>query len=228
MVKSINSSLVSGSNGALTKNSTNMAAWGGTLGTNYSSNIPSSSMVIAPGESITYQSYSSGTVAINTNTQLFQFAAMDSTSVAGTAKAVNVTLMSSTGQVPTFGYVGPILIPSKTNGVTIQIPYLQFRAHADAHDIDEPAGSLGMYFRINSITTTNGSVTMSDNGGGCGAITVNTTLFGPGDFICFTPDANGAALGTDVIHTILTLQPLNYSNNANPGLTARGLQIRMP
>jgi hypothetical protein len=184
-------------------------------------------MVIAPGESITYQSYSSGTVALDTDTQLFQFAAMDSTSVAGTAKAVNVTLKSGTGQNPTFGYVGPILIPSKTNGVTIQIPYQQFRAHADAHDIDEPA-TLGMKFVITSTITSKGNVTISVNGAACSSITAGTTQFGPNDFICFTPNADGAAMGTDAIHSILTLKPLNYGNNADPSLPAQDLQIRMP
>jgi len=227
VVTYINSSLVSGSNGALTKNSTNMAAWSGSLGTNYSSNIPSSSMVIAPGESITYQSYSSGTVALGTSTELFRFAAIDSTSVASTAKSMNVTLVSSTGQNPTFGYAGPILIGSKTDGVTIQIPYQQFRAHADAHDIDEPT-TLGMNFVITSTTTTNGTVQMNNNGGGCSAISNGVTQFGPGDFICFTPNATGAALAADAIHTILTLKPLNYGNNSDPGLTAKDLQIRMP
>jgi hypothetical protein len=222
----INPSFVSGSSGTLTKNSLNTTNWSGTLGTAYSSNIPTTAMVIAPGESITYTSFSSGTYATGSTNELFRIAAMDSYSVAATAKSVNVSLVSSTGLNPTFGYVAPIPVATKTNGVEIRVPYLQFRSYADAHDIDEPS-ILAMRFLITSVTTTNGSVTISKNGAACTAITANTTVLESVDSICFTPNATGAALATDAIHSILQLRTQNYFDNITTG-TAINFQIRMP
>jgi hypothetical protein len=221
----IGTDYVSATKGTLRKNGADVAVWTGTLGTSYSSNPPTSSMVIAPGESITFQS--ANNIGGSPTPPLFRFAAMDSTSVAAADREVKVNLVNGTGQNPTFGYVGPILIGSKTQGVTVQIPYDQYRLYADAHDIDEPA-TYGLKFKIMSTTTTNGTVQINKAGAACSAITNGTTLFEPGDFICFTPNATGEALAKDAIHSIMTARPLNYSDNADPALTAIGLQIRMP
>jgi hypothetical protein len=226
VITSISNTLVGATAGTLQKNAANVSAWGGTLGQAYSSNVPTSAMVIVPGESITFSSMSSSTVATGVNTELFRFAALDSYSSAATDKAINVTLVANTGENPNFGYVAPIPVGSKTNAVLNQIPYTQFRTYADANDIDEPS-SEKVKFVIKSVTTTNGSVQISKGGAACSAITTNTTEFVPGDFICYTPNSTGAALATDAIHTIMTVRAKNVPGNAEVGSTI-DVPVRMP
>lgn len=228
VITNINANLVSATNGTFTKNSTSLAAWAGTLGQSYNNYVPSSTMIIAPGETVTYQSFSSGGIALNTPTELFRFAAIDSTSVAATDKSIRVSLKSTnpSGKDPTFSYMGPVLLGSKTENVPVSIPYTQFRSHADAHDVNETPVDR-MKFLITSVTITNGSVTISKNGAACSAITTGATLFEPGDSICFTPNATGAALATNTIHTILAVQAKDVPDEQTVG-SAVNFQVRMP
>jgi hypothetical protein len=142
MVTYVNPTVVGTNIGSLVKNGgVALSTWGGSLGGARTSATVNNGNIIVPGESITFQSLSSAGTVIGTSYEAFRFAAVDSTTVASTAKSIYITPQNaSTDYNPNFTYVGPVPIGSKQTATVNEITYAQFLAETAGWSFTDPSG----------------------------------------------------------------------------------------
>jgi hypothetical protein len=239
MITYVNPSVVGTNIGTLVKNGgVSMFAWGGALGGARSSATVNNGNILVPGESITFQSISTSGLTVGTPYEAFRFAAVDSTTVASTAKSIYITPQNaSTDYNPNFSYVGPIPIGSKQTATVNEITYAQLRAYANAFDINETS-TQNMRFRIIAVGASIGTVTLKKSGGSCAAISVpaNDTYTAqgfiiPGDTICYQTPNNTDPTGN--VKSILQIRAENINasqaqTSSYPTLSDQWIQVVLP